>query len=327
MSRVVGGAVVAAVVAVVGLLGMAGTGSAAFPGPNGRITVQVAGVAPNSSVNIGIINPNGSGFRLLTNHKPGGAQSFFAAWSPNGKKLAFDVAPARGGSAIWVMNPDGSGKRLVAGGRHRTAYDVSPFWASNRLIVFARFRGAGQTSIWAVRADGVGPAYSLIPAPPKKNLELPAVSPDGKSILVTETSATGSALAIAHGDGSGLHVIPGTAKLDAIAGDFSPDGRWIVTSNNASNGKVSSLIVLHPDGTRAHRITYPGRHFYNDLLPVWSPDGTQVAFTRTPCPHPKNGCPFGHLAVWVVNAEGGGAHRIIGPSTTKEYLAPDWGRS
>jgi Tol biopolymer transport system component len=326
VSRLVAGTV-ASVVALGMSLAIVGSGSAAFPGRNGRITMQVVDLAhTNASINIGIVNGTGKGFRLLTNHEPGKAQSFFASWSPDGKKLAFDVARAEGGSEIWVMKPDGTGRHLVAGGRHRTVYDLNPFWVNDRVIVFSRFAASGSTSIWETRADGIGTAHALIAAPPKASLDLPAVSPSGRWILVTETTGRTSELAIARSDGTGLHVVPGTARLNATGGDFSPDGRWIVTSNNADNGKVSSLVVLRPNGRRAHRITFPGRHAYNDLYPVWSPDGTKVAFTRSPCPHAANGCPFARVAVWVVNARRGGAHAIIGPSPTKNYLAPDWGR-
>ena len=326
MTRLVGGTV--AMVAAVGVfLAFVGTGSAAFPGKNGRITMQVVGFAHRSfTVDIGIVAPAGNGFRLLTRHRPEKAQSSFASWSPDGKRLAFDVRRSRGGSEIWVMNADGSGKRLVAGGRHRTVYDLSPFWVNENLIVFSRFDGNGPTSIWEVRADGVGTARALISAPPDTSLDSPAVSPNGKWILVTETTATGSRLGLAGSDGAGLHVIPRTARLDATGGDFSPNGRWIVTANNATNGKVSSLVVLHPNGRGAHRITFAGKHRYNDLYPVWSPDGTKVAFSRSPCPHPAGGCPFAHIAIWVVNARGGGAHAITSSSDTREYLAPDWGR-
>jgi Tol biopolymer transport system component len=326
VTRLLGGTV-ATVVAVGVLLAFTGTGSAAFPGRNGRITMQVVNVSHRTaSINIGIVGANGEAFHLLTTHKPGKAQSFFASWSPNGKKLAFDLARPQGGSEIWVMNPDGSGKQLVAGGRHRAVYDLNPNWVNENLIVFSRFAGSGSTSIWEVRADGVGTAHALISAPPGTSLGSPAASPDGKRILVTETTRRSSQLAIARSDGTGLHVIRATVRLNATGGDFSPNGRWIVTANNGVNGKVSSLVVLHPNGRRAHRITFPGRHHYNDLFPVWSPDGSKVAFTRSPCPRPVAGCPFARIAVWVVDARGGGAHAIIAPSSTKEYLAPSWGR-
>jgi Tol biopolymer transport system component len=327
VTRLVGGTV-AAVAAVGVFLGFAGIGSAAFPGKNGRITMQVVDLAHGGfATNIGVVSPTGKGFHLLTAHRSGNAQSSFASWSPDGKRIAFDVERATGGSEIWVMNADGSGKQLVAGGRHRTVYDLSPFWVNEHLIVFSRFDGNGPTSIWEARADGVGTAHALIPAPPGANLDFPAASPNGKWILMTESANATSELALARSDGTGLHVIPRTRRLNPTGGDFSPNGRWIVTANNATNGKVSSLVVLRPDGRRAHRITFAGKHHYNDLYPVWSPDGTKVAFTRSPCPDLSGGgCPFAHIAIWVVNARGGGAHAIIGPSNTKEYLAPDWGR-
>ena len=317
----------AAVLVLVGIVSVSavGTSSAAFRGENGKLTLQVFDFSrANVSVNIGIVNPNGSGFRLLTNNRPGGAAASLAAWSPNGQKLAFDLQGPNG-SGIWVMNPDGSGKQLVALDDRGDRLN-EPFWATNDRIVFTRLAPSGPSSIWTVSADGDGAARQLIAAPDKAtSLGHPAVSPDGNRILVTESTGSTTRLAIAHRDGTDLHSIPGTARIDASAGDFSPNGRWIVTSNNSTNGKVSSLVVLHPDGSHAHQITHPGGHSDNDLYPVWSPDGTKLAFTRSPCPQPAQGCYFAQVAVWIANANGRHAHPIIGPSNTADYLISQWG--
>ena len=85
----------AAVLVLVGIVfvSVVGTSSAAFRGEDGKLTLQVlTSRPPNVSVNIGIVNPNGSGFRLLTNNRPGGAGASLAAWSPNGREVG--VRPA-----------------------------------------------------------------------------------------------------------------------------------------------------------------------------------------------------------------------------------------
>ena len=53
-----------------------------------------------------VMNADGSGKRLLTPRAWGGL-----AWSPDGRKIAFDGVTRDGKSEIYVINADGSGKR------------------------------------------------------------------------------------------------------------------------------------------------------------------------------------------------------------------------
>ena len=55
-----------------------------------------------------VMNADGSGKRLLTRRAWGGL-----AWSPDGRKIAFDGATRDGKSEIYVINADGSGKRRL----------------------------------------------------------------------------------------------------------------------------------------------------------------------------------------------------------------------
>lgn len=88
------------------------------------------------------IHPDGSGLRRLTNDGAGGENNW-AMWSPDGRKIAWGR-----GDSVWVMNADGSGKRMVtdAGG-------VPGGWAPGPVITFQceTDRGVG---ICAVREDG-----------------------------------------------------------------------------------------------------------------------------------------------------------------------------
>jgi hypothetical protein len=55
-------------------------------------------------------------------------------------------------------------------------------------------------------------------------------------------------------------------------GRFSPDGRFVVTSSNGS------LMVIDLDGKVVHTISIEGSYAFG---PVWSPDGTRIAFSVT----------------------------------------------
>jgi Tol biopolymer transport system component len=97
-------------------------------------------------------------------------------------------------------------------------------------------------------------------------------------------SATGRWIVFsAHPDGSGaaqLFRIQPTGegiqqitkgRLAATAPDFSPNGNRIVFSRLGSG-----IFTVKPDGTGLHRLTSGNR----DSYPVWSQDGTRIAFVR-----------------------------------------------
>ena len=94
---------------------------------------------------IGLIRPDGSGLRMLTEGK---ASSGFASWSPDGKRLVYRV-----------MGDGQQGLRIltVADGKVVTLtneYDTFPMWSPRGdLIAFCSFRD-GDFDIYTVRPDG-----------------------------------------------------------------------------------------------------------------------------------------------------------------------------
>src|SRR5204862_2950639 len=75
----------------------------------------------------------------------------------------------------------------------------------------------------------------------------------------------------------------------------SPDGRRIAFH------RAGDIWVMRADGGRAHQVTSgPG----NDINPGWSPDGSQLVFSRT-----TNGTLAGR-SLYVVPAAGGTAHPL-----------------
>ena len=57
------------------------------------------------------------------------------------------------------------------------------------------------------------------------------------------------------------------------------------------------VYVLRIDGSEARLTTQPGA----DTLPVWSPDGSRLAFSSSPVKDKE-----GALDIWVMNADGSG---------------------
>ena len=135
--------------------------------------------------------------------------------------------------------------------------------------------------------------------------------PAGERILITNDAAVhriGGPLrpATVQPDGSGRVPLDGLTDplLNLGCGDVSPDGSELVLEGWVTRAPSRNGIyeVDASDGSGLVRLTH-GR----DSDPVYSPDGTQVAFFRS-----KTGTtPDGAGAIFVVNTDGTGLRRII----------------
>lgn len=70
-------------------------------------------------------------------------------------------------------------------------------------------------------------------------------------------------------------------KGDDVAGDWSPDGRYIVIQTDRWSDRSMSDIAIITADTTGHvvkRLT--NKPAGRDVLPLWSPDGTRIAFLR-----------------------------------------------
>jgi Tol biopolymer transport system component len=84
-----------------------------------------------------------------------------------------------------------------------------------------------------------------------------------------------------------------------------PTGRFVFASYETTYFSV--LWTMRADGTGARRVTRS--HDVVEAEPEWSPDGRQLAFSRSDkCPtEPTNMC----NRIWTVNADGSEARRLI----------------
>jgi TolB protein len=152
--------------------------------------------------NLYVMRTDGSHVRRLI-RKP---VLFKAAWSPNGKTIAFAAPPAThgGGYELWAMRPDGTRKRQLTRdlGRARFTLNYLPDFSPNgHRIVFMRERNPeSAVRIWMMRADGSNP--HSFPRTPKRGGVDAVFSPNGKRIAYVNNS---SEISVMRADGSHRH--------------------------------------------------------------------------------------------------------------------------
>jgi Tol biopolymer transport system component len=285
---------------------LAPVAGAAFPGQNGKIAFTTYYLDGNE--NIYSIAPDRTGLTRLTDD-PGFDDD--AAWSPNGRRIAFASNRAHPEQAceglsprcdydIYVMSADGSNvKRLT----NSLGSDREPAWSPDGRIVFSSTRDDAGTvtefansELYVMNADGTG--QTRITNNPGTDHQA-VWSPDGASIVfrraACEFNCAPGIFKIAP-DGSGLTQLTSGASGDRMP-NWAPDGSKIVFAREVGS---SHFFTMNPDGSNQTII------FGDHTDPAWSPDGAKIAYA--------------YPGIGYINVDGSGATTL----DTSHGEKPDW---
>jgi Tol biopolymer transport system component len=293
------------VTTVASIGGLPAGAQAAFPGDNGKIVFERSYNPGPCFVDLVTVNADGSGETNLTPDP--GSGGTLPAWSPDGKRLAFNGCPTSG---INVMNADATGRVLLAADGSQAAW--SPNGAQIAFIARRPFDPQDPCEpypdLFVMNDDGQTTKRLTADGFIDKN---PDWSPGGAWIvwgsafygydeLCTPIPFGGGTFLI-HPDGTDSHQID--VQSDGPY-DWSPDGTRIVWS-----GSQDLRVTTIQDGFASGELNLTNTPGVAETEPSWSPDGTQIAYTRG-------------SGIWVMNADGSNQHQItFGPGGDRN---PDW---
>ena len=137
-------------------------------------------------------------------------------------------------------------------------------------------------------------------------------SPDGSRIAFSSTRHGNWELYVVGTDGTDLVRLTRNTTDDVFP-TWSPDGERIAFSSTATGfspnlPSQSAIFVIDADGKNRRRLTNTEVGldnpvpYYNDTVPIWSPDGTKIAFLSDR----RNG----YREVFLMNPDGTGITRV-----------------
>jgi uncharacterized protein YraI len=292
--------------------------SASSRSAGNKIVFQTSSGGP-----IYVVNPNGSGLRYLTH-------GIDPAISPDGQQVAFTRWDGTGlgvTGSVWVINLDGSGERQVVGGLNQPK---APSWSPDGKQVVINEQHGGRVVIDPKKDCLVAPNGRIVFCRPiDPNWGLTTINMDTGTFqdqvhdaksFGPSWSPTQPDLVISQGQRGLVQVDLQKGTQSQITNDpsdraplFSPDGTQIVESYWQNDHW--EIHKMNADGSGAVRLTetpvtvlvdqqLAGQtpHSWDNAAPVWSPDGSQIAFLTN-----RNG----GWEVWIMNADGSNQHPLF----------------
>ena len=235
------------------------------------------GEADMDSSEVGIMDIDGSQYKLLTNNE---FADFGAVWSPDGKRILFTTNRFGGQFDLATIKIDGSDlQRLTS---TPDAWEMDPHWEKVG-IVFNRWTPGKKhfPGIWKMDSDGSDEIQLTDPTFPKISKGAPfgdmdpKISPDGKKIAFERHQNNKGNfglgdydLYVMDIDGKNIKDISQNSIAEAVP-TWSPDSKklafWVVSENLED---ALEIFVISSDGSGRRKITQEQDNLQKEM-PSW----------------------------------------------------------
>jgi WD40 repeat protein len=271
---------------------------------------------------IEVVTPKGSARRLARFARD--IVCIGGSLSPDGKYLAFAVHEEKINGTqrreppilVFIMQSDGKGKRLVAKTSYRGespawVYRVS--WSPDSARVAIPVREGGRNRIALVSARTGEKTY--LPVPDWAEVTCPDWSPDGRSIAYSCEDRRWKPKSGEGTDWASFRwfVWRSSGETEAGAAAEEREYRKLV--------RPASIWVTDLASGKSRSVTKTPKADVVQLLPAWSPGGTQLAYLQTEWEHEAGDMHYWGHGLRSVRADGSQDHAVKDGSD-KSYSGP-----
>ncbi len=214
-------------------------------------------------------------------------------WSPDGRRLAFIQYTEGEGISLATARSDGSDRQVVLRGDANYPFLSSPAWSPNdAVIAVVRGRGGAAQEVWLVPSSG-GKARPLTSNDEGYSGD-PVFSADGRGVIYSSTRNGARNLWFTALDGSeSVQITKGSGPDNGPS--VAQDGTLVYHT-----ARWRQVLRVHDLKTKkSHELL---RHAAFLWAPVFSPDGSHVAYSRAEVE--------GAVHIWVIPTAGGTSRQL-----------------
>ncbi len=262
------------IAAVVAGLALAGStpARAVFPGANGRIAYVAPDGAGGSTLHT--VLPSGHGDGVIASGQFGLDSP---TWSPNVRRLAFDISNSDYLSDVFTARQDGSDlRRLTNYGDSTIAWGGHPSYSpGGGRIVFASWVYHDVNRIRTMRTDG-SDTREIARDYPRRVVGAPVWSP-GREIAYFVGGASDKLPSIwaMRPDGTDKHQLVDLGKAGGLGPVYAPNGRKFLFVRYLNASADRRTLLANADGSNVRRPPCAGALDQMGVL-SYSPDGKWV---------------------------------------------------